>query len=260
MIAVGTAGYSYKDWIGPFYPEGTREGDMLEYYCSKFDFVEINSSYYHMPRLQLFSSIDKRTPDSFKVAVKLFQGFTHTREMGNSEEAEKFIYAISPIIESNKLVCILAQFPHSFHYNEENFDQLKRLREWFKDININVEFRSQDWIRKETMDLLKGEELGFVCVDEPSLRGLIRNVTACTSRTAYVRMHGRNSAKWYGGEGSERYDYLYDLNELKEWVPRIRQLESDSLLSLISFNNHPMGKAIENARMMAKLLKSRGIG
>lgn len=259
IITIGTAGYSYADWIGQFYPVGTKTSNMLEYYCNEFDFVEINSSYYHMPGLQLFASINRRTPDTFKVAVKLFQGFTHQREMGNAQEADKFLYAIAPIIESKKLVCILAQFPNSFHYSEENIELLKKLRNWFKNININVEFRAQDWVRKETMDLLKREELGYVCVDEPDLNGLVKNVIASTTQISYVRMHGRNAVKWYGGEGSDRYNYLYDLNELKEWVPRMRQLEKDSLLSIISFNNHPLGKAVENARMLAQLLKGKGL-
>lgn len=77
MIYVGTCGYSYKDWIGPFYPEGTKDSQMLEHYSYCFNFAEINSSFYHMPKLQLFDSIVKRTPDNFKVAVKLFQSFTH---------------------------------------------------------------------------------------------------------------------------------------------------------------------------------------
>lgn len=71
MIYIGTCGYSYKDWIGPFYPEGTKDASMLEYYAQYFDFVEINSSFYHMPRLQLFESIAKRTPDRFGAATIL---------------------------------------------------------------------------------------------------------------------------------------------------------------------------------------------
>jgi uncharacterized protein YecE (DUF72 family) len=253
MICVGTAGYSYKDWIGPFYPEGIKAGAMLEHYAMHFNFVEVNSSYYHMPGQQLFSSINRKTRDDFKVAVKLFSGFTHERE-ADRVEADKFMYAVKPLQESGKLVCLLAQFPYSFHYNAANCDYLKQLREWFGETEVNVEFRNQDWIRQESIQLLRNENLGFVCVDEPGLKGLIRKVTASTSRVSYLRMHGRNAAKWYGGEGSDRYNYLYSRDELLEWIPRINELEEESGFTVISFNNHPLGKAVENAKAMTGLL------
>ncbi len=253
MIYIGTAGYSYKDWIGPFYPQGIKSSQMLEFYAKHFSFVEINSSYYHMPGKQLFESINRKTGDDFKVAVKLFSGFTHERNTGRIE-AEKFIYAVSPVLESGKLACLLAQFPYSFHYNDENRDYLKYLREWFEGLEISVEFRNHGWIRKEVIELLRDYNLGFVCVDEPAVRGLIGKVTVSTSRISYVRMHGRNTAKWYGGEGSDRYNYLYSMDELLEWVPRIKELEGETGFTIISFNNHPLGKAVENARAMASLL------
>jgi len=254
MILTGTAGYSYKDWIGPFYPEGTKDGSMLEYYSGSFDFVEVNSSYYHMPSSRLFEGMAKKTPASFRFAVKLFGGFTHERTSGRTE-AEQFMYAVSPVCGKGRLICLLAQFPYSFHYTAENTDYLKRLREWFPDVEINLEFRNQQWIRSEVVGLMRKENLGFVCVDEPRLKGLIGNVAVSTSKVAYVRFHGRNSGKWYGGEGSERYDYLYTSRELEEWVPRIRELEEESPTVVLSFNNHPRGKAVENARAMAELLK-----
>lgn len=249
MISVGTAGYSYKDWIGPFYPEGTRDTQMLEYYSLFFSFVEVNSSYYHMPSLKLFESMNKKTPDSFKFAVKLFGGFTHERNVG-ALEADQFKYSVKPLVESSKLVCLLAQFPYSFHYNMENMDYIKRLRSMFGEFDINVEFRNREWIKNDVFNEMRREDIGFVCVDEPGIKGLINNVIAVTSKVAYLRLHGRNAAKWYAGEGSERYDYLYGTNELLEWVNRIRELEDGAGNTLISFNNHPKGKAVENAKAL----------
>lgn len=255
MIYIGTSGYSYKDWIGPFYPAGTRDSDMLSYYCLNFNFVEINSSYYHMPSIRLFESINRKTQENFKVSVKLFKGFTHERT-SNATEAEKFIYSIKPLMESGKLVCLLAQFPYSFHFTNENMDYIKKLREWFKDIDLNVEFRNQGWIRQEVMKMLSGHAMGFVCVDEPDIKGLIRKVSALTSQVSYIRMHGRNDAKWYGGEGSERYNYLYNDDELAEWVPVIKSLDMKAKITVVSFNNHPLGKAVENAKALKKIIQA----
>ncbi len=253
MILTGTAGYSYADWVGPFYPEGTKSTAMLEYYSLYFSFVEVNSTYYHMPGFKLFEGMNKKTPQDFRFAVKLFGGFTHEKNCG-SEEAEKFIYSLSPIIESGKLSCILAQFPYSFHYTVENRGHLKRLREYFGEHELCIEFRNREWIKSEVFDLLRREKMGFVCVDEPGIRGLINNVTAVTSHIAYLRLHGRNAEKWYSGEGSERYDYLYSGSELLEWIGRLREMDEEAGMTLVSFNNHPKGKAIENAKALMRYL------
>lgn len=254
MALVGTAGYSYKDWIGPFYPEGTKDTLMLEYYSMFFSFVEVNSSYYHMPSIKLFEGMNKKTPEDFKFAVKLFGGFTHERDIG-TVEAEQFKYAVKPLMESEKLVCLLAQFPYSFHYNAENMDYIIRVRNMFSEFNVNVEFRNREWIKNDVFGIMRRENIGFVCVDEPGIKGLINNVIAITSKVAYLRLHGRNALKWYSGEGSERYDYLYSTGELLEWVNRIRELEDGSGIALVSFNNHPKGKAIENAKALIGYLK-----
>ncbi|NJD02207.1 MAG: DUF72 domain-containing protein, partial [Ruminiclostridium sp.] len=119
----------------------------------------------------------------------------------------------------------------------------------------NVEFRNNEWIRQDVIGLLKNDDLGFVCVDEPKVKGLIGKVMATTSQISYLRMHGRNAEKWYGGEGPERYDYLYDRDKLLEWLPGIMEFEKSSAITVIAFNNHPKGKAVENARMMAEILK-----
>lgn len=253
MTYIGTAGYSYKDWIGPFYPKGTKNVQMLEYYATFFNFVEVNSSYYHMPSLKLFESMNRKTPDSFKFAIKLFGGFTHERNIGQTE-ADQFKYSIKPLVESGKLACLLAQFPYSFHCTVGNVNYLKKLGEMFQGFEINVEFRNQEWIKDKVFDMLKEANLGFVCVDEPCIKGLIKNIIVVTSKVAYLRLHGRNAEKWYAGEGSERYDYFYSTGELLEWVNRIHEFEDGSGVTFVSFNNHPLGKAIQNAKMLTSLL------
>jgi uncharacterized protein YecE (DUF72 family) len=256
-LYIGTSGYSYKDWIGPFYPEGTIGSDMLGYYSRYFDFTEINSTFYHMPGLGLFRGLDKKTPENFRFTVKLYKGFTHDRNM-SEKEAEMFLYSLQPIYSNGKLICILAQFPYSFHLNRENVDYLKKLREWFKDYEISIEFRNAGWIRGGVMRLLRTENLGFVCVDEPKIDGLIGKVAEVTSDIAYIRFHGRNKAAWYSGEGSARYDYRYSMEELLEWVPKVIELRGKSGYTVVSFNNHPIGKAIESAKIMQQLLSAQG--
>jgi uncharacterized protein YecE (DUF72 family) len=91
--------------------------------------------------------------------------------------------------------------------------------------------------------------MGYVCVDEPEY-GDDQQCYGSDLKIAYLRLHGRNSEKWYSGEGSERYDYLYSGSELLEWVNRLREMDDESGMTLVSFNNHPKGKAIENAKVL----------
>jgi len=253
MVYVGTAGYSYKDWVGPFYPKDTKDNLMLDYYALHFNFVEINSTFYHMPSIRLLTGVNHKTPDSFRLAVKIFGGFTHERNMGKIE-AEQFKYALGPITESGKLICLLAQFPYSFHCTIGNVKYLKQLSEMFKGIEINVEFRNQEWIKEKVFNMLRDYGLGFVCVDEPAIKGLANNVAVTTSKIAYMRLHGRNAEKWYAGKGSERYDYLYTQEELASFIPQINYFADNAPFTVVSLNNHPVGKAVLNAQALISML------
>ena len=255
VIYIGTSGYSYKDWIGPFYPEGTKSGDMLHIYANSFDFTEINSTYYQIPNPFMFYNMQKKTGDDFVFTVKLHQSMTHTK---NAEEKdyESFINAARVLKDAGKLGCLVAQFPYSFHYNQENKDYIERMKDRLKEFNVVVEFRNNKWINKDTLELLRKNELGYVCVDEPELSGLVRKDALATSSTAYIRFHGRNSEKWWSHKESyERYNYLYKEEELVEWVEKVKDLKESSKDFYISFNNHFRAQAVLNAMMLKELLK-----
>ncbi|HBM74378.1 MAG TPA: DUF72 domain-containing protein [Clostridiaceae bacterium] len=255
MIYIGTSGYSYDDWIGCFYSKGISKGQMLPEYAKRFKFTEVNSTYYSIPNRFMFYNLAKKTPDDFKFTVKLHRSMTHSRNAGD-DAYKAFNEALSPIIESNKLGCIVAQFPYSFHMSNENLDYIKTVKEHFKYIPICVEFRSEDWMKQEVYKQLSMEDIGFVCVDEPDIKGLVKKASVVTSKVGYVRFHGRNSEKWYNHKQSyERYNYLYTEDELKEWVPRIQRIDSNSDLTFVAFNNHFKGQGAENAMMLEELLK-----
>lgn len=126
----------------------------------------------------------------------------------------------------------------------------------FNPLPLCVEFRQRDWLRDSVFATLKELQVGFVCVDEPPLRGLLPPVAEATSGIGYIRFHGRNRSKWYTGDTKQRYDYLYKDDELKEWLPRVSTIAEKTERTFIFFNNHRRGQAIANARMMRDLLNA----
>src|SRR5947209_15871083 len=145
--------------------------------------------------------------------------------MMHAEEPQPEVFAafraaLEPLQESGCLGCVLGQFPWSFRNTPENRDALRRFREELDAIPGVVEFRNSGWAQEETFVLLRELGLGYCCVDEPGLKGLMPRVAVATSPIGYVRFHGRNAAKWWHHEHAfERYDYLYTEDELAEWVP-----------------------------------------
>lgn len=254
MIYLGTSGYSYEDWIGPFYPEGTKSGDMLAYYAQHFDFTEINSTYYKIPNSFMLFNMQKKTPDNFVFTVKLHQSMTHGKN-ATRQDYQSFIEAVSVLEQTGKLGCLVAQFPYSFHVNEENRSYIVQLRERLADFKLAVEFRNDKWLKTETFELLKANSIGYICVDEPVLAGLPDRSCIATSEVAYVRFHGRNSQKWWNHQAAyERYDYLYSEQEMGEWKDKILKLQQDADTCFVSFNNHFRAQAVVNAAMMREML------
>ena len=117
-----------------------------------------------------------------------------------------------------------------------------------------MEFRRAEWDRPETFDFLREHGIGYCCVDEPNLPGLLPPTAIATTDIAYVRFHGRNATTWWGGEGSLRYDYDYREGELREWVQKIRDLADRARQTYVFFNNCHAGHAAQNARLMKELL------
>jgi uncharacterized protein YecE (DUF72 family) len=254
MIRIGTSGYSYKDWIGPFYPEGIPKRDMLPFYAREFDTTEINFTYYRLPDAYTLGAIARKVPEGFLFTVKASQELTHGREE-NRDAFRQFVEALKPLQEAGKFGCILAQFPWSFRPSTENRSYLEYLREQFGELPVVVEFRNAAWVKTETFLLLRKLGLGFCCVDEPRLRGLFPPVAEATGPIAYVRFHGRNAAKWWQHEHAwERYDYTYSEEELREWVPKIRQLDQSAETVFVFANNHWQGQAVTTARQLRLLL------
>jgi uncharacterized protein YecE (DUF72 family) len=196
-IVIGTSGYSFADWVGPFYPHGTRSGDFLTYYARHFDAVEVNSTYYRVPHPSVLERMEKKTPPGFRFVVKVNQAMTHERSL-DSARVREFLAVLEPLKAAGKYDGLLAQFPWGFKRTAENESHLAALRESLPGEPLFVEFRHASWATSDLGDWLRGQRLGFCAVDEPRLEGLMPPVTLLTGEDAYVRFHGRNAQNWWG--------------------------------------------------------------
>ncbi len=254
MIYLGTSGFSYKDWVGNFYPKDLPQREWLSYYSQEFNTLELNSTFYTLPKLSTLKTMISKTGGNFLFCVKANQEMTH-KYQENREVFTAFRKMLEPFISNGKLGCVLAQFPYSFGFNRQNQDYLKFFRELLIDLPIVIEFRNKSWLKLEVFNWLRQHNLGFCCVDEPRLPGLLPPIAEVTSDIAYVRFHGRNAAKWWQHKHAyERYDYTYSVDELKEWLPKIRKLERNSQKTFIFANNHWRGQAISTIRQLRLLL------
>ena len=254
MIYFGTSGFSYDDWVGNFYPVGMPKREWLVYYAREFNTCEVNSTFYALPRPSTLKAMAEKTGEGFLFSIKANQQMTHHRE-DNASIFEAFRQVLEPIISAGKLGCILAQFPYSFGFNRRNWNYLERFKQWLGELPVVIEFRKAEWLRRDVFDWLRRHDLGFCCVDEPPLPNLLPRLAEATSRIGYIRLHGRNSTKWWQHEHAyERYDYSYTPQELNEWLPKIRKLDSIAEKTFIFANNHWRGQSVSTIRQLAVML------
>lgn len=255
-IVLGTSGYHFPDWSGTFYPERLDKSQWLPYYATHFQAVEINSTYYGLPRLSTVERWAEQTPGDFSFFIKLNSETTHKRE-GTGEETRLLLEVLSPLSRSGKLRGLLAQFPATFHAGPEEEKYLAKIAANRDGIPLFVEFRHSSWDHENSVELCRRLDLGWVIVDQPPLPTLVRPRPAVTGRIAYVRFHGRNSMTWYNRDQGDRYDWNYSDSELLSWKPRLAALNHRAETSYLFFNNCHAGQAVKNALRMRELLQDQ---
>ena len=252
---VGTSGFSFPDWVGEFYPPGVRREQMLQYYATEFDCVEINSTYYRIPPPRTFESMVARTPPGFDFVVKASNIVTHERRVDVGAD-EAYRAACAPLQDAGRYRGTLVQFPWALRNDPAAHAYLATLRSRLPAGPIFVEFRHASWAEPSTLDALRDLGLGFCVVDAPRLPSLMPTVLAATGDDAYVRFHGRNARHWWGGDSSLRYDYEYSRAQIEDWAGKLRTLSAGTTTTYVFFNNCHAGQAARNARLMKTLLSS----
>jgi uncharacterized protein YecE (DUF72 family) len=252
VIRLGVSGWSYDDWVGPIYPQDLAKRDWLPFIAERVDTLEVNVTYYRVPGERTVRGWVDRTPQGFQFAVKAHKSLTHERQ---TPDYAAFAAGVAPLVDGGKLACVLAQFPYSFGADNANRDYLIKLREGLAELPLVVEFRNRGWLEEATFDLLEELRFGFCAVDEPQFKSLMPPVVKATGTVGYVRFHGRNYEKWWRhDEAWERYNYSYTPEELREWLPRLRQLEADTEVTLVYANNHYRGQSLQTIDSLRDLL------
>lgn len=234
-IHIGCSGWQYYDWKGIFYPETLPQKDWFQYYASQFDSVEINSNFYHFPRLSTIEKWYAAAPEGFLYSLKAPRFFTHYQKfVGTDEQLKDFYQTVGALKE--KLGCILFQFPASLHYNA---DFLERILAALDPVYQNVlEFRHASWWNEQVYTALqqKGISLCHVSAPAPLPQDPI------LGRNFYLRFHGPK--QWFRGKHPEA--------ELEAWLDKIQANQAEQ--AWIYFNNTMEGAAIENALYLKTLI------
>jgi uncharacterized protein YecE (DUF72 family) len=278
---------------GVFYPSGADTAEeRLAYYASAFPVVEVDATYYALPAERTAQLWVERTPPDFTFDIKAHalmtgQG-TETRRLPkairdelsaelqaktriyakdlpaelNDEVWRMFRSALAPLEARGQLGSILLQYPKWVFPSHENRAQIEDAVERLAGLRVAVEFRNGSWLneknRDRTLAFLSERSIPFVMVDEPQgfKSSVPPDVVVTSPELAVVRFHGRNAATWEARNISpaERFRYLYSGDELREWVPRIRQAASESKEVHLMFNNCYANYGTTNAREIAALL------
>ena len=260
-LYVGLSGWSYPHWNGVVYPKLKPRGfHALEDLAQYFDAVEINTTFYQpiRPELaQLWMRKVSKNP-KFLFTAKLARRFTHERLLGSGEVAQ-FKEGLWPLLHARKLGCVLAQFPWTFRFTEENREFVIALRRAFHEFPLVVEMRHGSWTHEEALGMLIDYHVGFANIDQAPYTKATQPSSFLTSGVGYVRLHGRNPLDWEREFGRAAgpvaaHDYLYQREELLEWKPRIEQLQQHARQTFVFANNDAGGKAVVNALQLAQML------
>ena len=290
-LFVGVAAWSEPSLVELYPPTAKTAEERLRHYAAQFAITEVDSTFYHPLAERTAALWAARTPPGFLFDVKAFRLLTqhptppaelwrdlrealpaelaakprvYARDLPSEMVAEalrRFASAVQPLRDTGRLGLLLFQLPRYVYPSRVSFGYLEFVARELPGMPVGIEFRQPRWMddehRQRTMDVLAGHGLAYVCVDEPQgLATSMPPVAAATAEVAAVRFHGRNRELWEqpGVSPAQRHEYDYQADELAEWVPRIMSLHEGGRPVHLLMNNLGGGYAIDNARLLARML------
>ena len=258
-IRLGTCGWSYDDWVGPFYPEGTAAADYLTIYSQHYEIIEIDSTFYRPPTPEQVDRWRVVTPRKFQFTLKVPQLITHEKVLlGCRDDFRSFIETVRGL--ENKLYCVLLQFQY---FNKQAFPQPKiffeRLEEFLdsagSEVPIAVEIRNKTWLSPDWFDLLRRHQAMAVLVDHPwmpTIPDMLKRFDIVTGKAAYVRLIGDREAI---EKQTKTWDkVVIDRNAaLEATAEALRQIAARTDV-IVFANNHYAGHAPSTLTQLATFI------
>jgi uncharacterized protein YecE (DUF72 family) len=244
-VIVGTSGYNYRHWSdGVFYPAGVPQRRWLEHYAQFFTTVELNVTFYRLPKKTTFEGWYKRTSSDFTFAVKGSRFITHVKKLKDCEEPLKTFFDNASELKE-KMGVVLWQLPPNLKANIQklkSFSSLLAKSPFSKKTRHVFEFRHETWFCEEVYDLLKKHNFSL-CIAHSDRWPCVEEITA---DFVYLRFHG----------GQILYGSNYSDEELLEWTNKGKSWLSQDKDIYAYFNNDAYGFAIKNALTFRNLLLS----
>ncbi len=242
-IHIGTSGWSYKHWRENFYPKGTKSTDYLSYYAQHFATAEINTTFYHLPRITTVENWRDKVPDTFRFCIKMSRYLTQMKKLLEPEEPlERFFTAIEPV----KPLCgvILLQLPPSlaFHYDRADY-LFSLLRTKYKDYQFALEIRHTSWLEVDSISLLTKYNIAFVISQSGNRFPYAEMITA---KNIYVRFHGPDAL----------YASSYSDDSLRYYADKFLQWQNEGHTVWAYFNNDINAHAIANANTLINIIQN----
>ena len=237
-IRIGTSGFHYKHWKGPFYPPTMPDAAMLDFYTRHFDTVELNNSFYRLPTVDAFKCWRDATPESFVFAVKASRFITHNKKLKDPENAVDNLLPRAANL-GKKLGPVLFQLPPKWRVNPERLRNLLHILP--RDLRYAFEFRELSWMTAEITGILRDYNAAF-CIYE--LAGY-RSPLSLTADFTYVRLHGPASDKYQGS---------YSEQQLLQWARQIESWAKELKAVYFYFDNDQAGYAATNALHLREMI------
>lgn len=246
-ILIGTAGWSYDDWLGVFYPQKMKSGQYLAYFAKFFDYTEVNSTFYNLPNENVVQKWLNDVPETFRYSVKMWQAITHKKE--NQEGAIKAFFTRMKVLEP-KVKGYLMQFPPYFKYSAKHQNQVVQLLDKIPtEKQIFMEFRDNAWFDPKVLSaFVDGEKVLLVT----NYKEGVKPVYPDNQRTYYIRLIGDRAITKFDKIQRDQSEILEEVKQkLDSWErqPGIREV-------LITFNNHFRGFSPQDAN---EFRASRGL-
>jgi uncharacterized protein YecE (DUF72 family) len=238
-IHIGTSGWHYAHWVGPFYPTGMRPDAFLGFYADRFGSVEINRTFYRLPTPAALAAWRQGTPPGFVFACKASRFITHMKKLRDPEQMTRFFDAVALL--GDKLGPILFQLPPRWGVDADRLAAfLDRVPRGFR---YAFEFRDESWFTPPVLRLLERHGAALCAYDFDGRRSPVR----LTARFAYVRLHGPG----------DRYRGSYDDAALSRWARRLSAWAAAGVDAYCYFDNDEAGHAAADAARLAAMIAGR---